>query len=69
MPLAEHTTPLPPRRQPHPRVRPCPFVSARRYTAEERFDEADAVFDCVGEKGEERFSLSDFTAPPEGAFG
>ncbi len=33
------------------------------YTRDEDFATADAVFDCIGEAGEERFSLHDLTTP------
>lgn len=39
------------------------IVTKSRYTEDESFDGADAVFDCIGEKGEERFSLDDLTTP------
>lgn len=29
-----------------------------RYTAEEEFDNADAVFDCIGDPPEQRFDLT-----------
>ena len=38
-------------------------VTKSRYTEGERFDGADAVFDEIGEAGEERFSLDDLTTP------
>ena len=38
-------------------------VTKSRYTEHEPFDGADAVFDCIGEKGEERFSLDDLSTP------
>lgn len=38
-------------------------VTKSRYTEDEAFDGADAVFDCIGEKGEERFSLDDLSTP------
>ena len=38
-------------------------VTKSRYTEDERFEGADAVFDCIGEKGDERFSLDDLTTP------
>ena len=38
-------------------------VTRSAYTQDEAFDGADAVFDCIGEKGEERFSLDDLTTP------
>lgn len=41
-------------------------VTRSAYTQEEAFDGADAVFDCIGDKGEERFSLDDVSTP--GAF-
>ena len=33
------------------------------YTKGEDFTIADAVFDCIGEAGDERFSLNDLTTP------
>lgn len=33
------------------------------YTKDEDFTTADAVFDCIGEAGDERFSLNDLTTP------
>lgn len=33
------------------------------YTGDEDFATADAVFDCIGDAGDERFSLSDLTTP------
>ena len=38
-------------------------VTTSGYTADEDFSCADAVFDCIGEKGSERFSLHDLTTP------
>ena len=38
-------------------------VTKSRYTEDEAFEGADAVFDCVGEEGEERFSLDDLATP------
>ena len=38
-------------------------VTKSRYTEDERFEGADAVFDCIGERGDERFSLDDLTTP------
>ncbi len=38
------------------------IVTESRYTAGEDFDSADAVVDCIGDAGEERFSLDDLTA-------
>lgn len=34
-------------------------ITKSSYTEKENFDVADAIFDCIGEKGEERFSLGD----------
>lgn len=42
------------------------IVTKSRYTEDEDFDVADAVFDCIGDAGDERFSLHDLTTP--GAF-
>jgi HAD superfamily hydrolase (TIGR01509 family) len=39
------------------------IVTKSRYTDDESFEGADAVFDCIGEEGEERFSLDDLTTP------
>lgn len=39
------------------------IVTESRYTAGENFDNADAVFDCIGDAGDERFSLNDLTTP------
>ena len=38
-------------------------VTRSAYTQGEAFEGADAVFDCIGEAGEERFSLDDLTTP------
>lgn len=38
-------------------------VTESYYTKGEDFSNADAVFDCIGEDGEERFSLHDLTTP------
>jgi beta-phosphoglucomutase-like phosphatase (HAD superfamily) len=38
-------------------------VTESAYTRGEDFRNADAVFDCIGEAGEERFSLHDLTTP------
>ena len=38
-------------------------VTKSRYTEDEQFEGADAVFDCIGDKGDERFSLDDLTTP------
>lgn len=43
-------------------VRSC-VVTESYYTKGEDFKIADAVFDCIGEAGDERFSLSDLTTP------
>lgn len=34
-------------------------ITKSSYTEKENFDAADAIFDCIGEKGSERFSLGD----------
>lgn len=39
------------------------IVTKSRYTADEHFDGADAVFDMIGDAGDERFSLDDLTTP------
>lgn len=39
------------------------IVTESRYTAGEDFDSADAVVDCIGDAGEERFSLEDLATP------
>ncbi len=41
-------------------------VTKSGYTGDEDFSLADAVFDCIGDAGSERFSLHDLTTP--GAF-
>jgi HAD superfamily hydrolase (TIGR01509 family) len=38
-------------------------VTRSAYTQNEDFDIADAVFDCIGDAGDERFSLEDLTTP------
>lgn len=38
------------------------FVTKSSYTQNENFANADAVFDCIGDAGSERFSLKDFAA-------
>ena len=38
-------------------------VTESYYTKGEEFAAADAVFDCIGEEGEERFKLHDLTTP------
>lgn len=38
-------------------------VTESYYTKGEDFRIADAVFDCIGDAGEERFSLNDLTTP------
>ena len=35
------------------------IVTKSRYTENESFDSADAIFDCIGDEGDERFSLDD----------
>lgn len=35
------------------------MVTKSSYTENEDFSGADAIFDCIGEAGDERFSLSD----------
>lgn len=37
-------------------------VTKSSYTENEDFTGADAIFDCIGEAGSERFSLSDLVA-------
>jgi hypothetical protein len=37
-------------------------VTKSSYTQNEDFSGADGVFDCIGDAGEERFSLADFVA-------
>lgn len=39
------------------------MVTESYYTKGEDFTIADAVFDCIGEAGDERFSLNDLTTP------
>ena len=39
------------------------IVTKSRYTEGERFDSADAIFDCIGDAGDERFSLEDVCTP------
>jgi len=39
------------------------IVTTSSYTAGEDFAAADAVFDCIGDAGDERFGLSDLTTP------
>lgn len=36
-------------------------ITKSSYTQNEDFSQADAVFDCIGETGEERFSLADLS--------
>ena len=38
-------------------------VTESYYTKGEDFSDADAVFDCIGDEGEENFSLHDLTTP------
>ena len=35
------------------------IVTTSRYTSGESFESADAIYDCIGDAGEERFSLTD----------
>ncbi len=35
------------------------IVTKSTYTENESFDSADAIFDCIGDEGNERFSLDD----------
>ena len=35
------------------------FVTRSSYTQEEDFSKADAIYDCIGEEGDERFSLKE----------
>lgn len=35
------------------------FVTKSEYTEDEDFTKADAVYDCIGDEGDERFSYSD----------
>ena len=39
------------------------IVTTSSYTVDEDFSTADAVFDCIGDAGDERFSLHDLTTP------
>lgn len=39
------------------------IITKSSYTEEEDFDIADAVFDCIGEAGDERFTVHDLTTP------
>ena len=39
------------------------IVTKSRYTENESFDSADAIVDCIGEAGDERFSLDDLLSP------
>lgn len=39
------------------------IVTESFYTKNEDFSNADAVFDCIGDSGEERFGLEDLTTP------
>ena len=41
------------------------IVTTSSYTVDEDFGTADAVFDCIGDAGDERFSLHDLTTPGE----
>jgi hypothetical protein len=43
------------------------FVTKSSYTGNEDFTGADGIFDCIGEKGDERFSLADLTKAVEAA--
>lgn len=38
-------------------------MTKSQYTEEEDFKKADAVYDCIGDKGDERFSYSDMVKP------
>lgn len=40
-------------------------VTKSGYTADEDFTRADAVYDCIGAPGQERFKLLDLTDPPK----
>jgi len=40
------------------------IVTTSAYTKNENFETADAIYDCIGDAGEERFSLNDLT--PQG---
>jgi hypothetical protein len=67
--LLHHPTP-PPVTRPHtpapsPPCAPAPrrcVVTKSSYTQDEDFRAADAVFDCIGDAGDERFSLADLAA-------
>ena len=37
-------------------------MTKSQYTEDEDFTKADAVYDCIGDKGDERFSYSDMIA-------
>lgn len=39
------------------------IVTTSSYTSGEDFADADAVFDCIGDEGDERFGLGDLTTP------
>ena len=39
------------------------IVTTSAYTKDEDFGTADAIYDCIGDAGEERFSLTDLTTP------
>ena len=39
------------------------IVTKSRYTKKESFESADAIFDCIGDSGDERFSLDDLMSP------
>lgn len=39
------------------------IVTKSRYTEGDSFDSADAIFDCIGNAGDERFSLDDLSGP------
>ena len=39
------------------------IVTKSRYTEGESFNSADAIFDCIGDAGDERFSLEDACTP------
>ena len=39
------------------------IVTKSRYTEKESFKSADAIFDCIGDAGNERFSLEDLISP------
>lgn len=42
------------------------IVTTSSYTVNEDFGTADAVFDCIGDKGDERISFHDLTTPASG---